>query len=163
MQADQSVLPNQDSGLHYRGRPIGLLLIIGYKAIWGIIEVVSGILLLYSYQIITKELIEDPQDQLARWILDHVYATNTSHVPIVALFISFGILKILLALCLWFRIRFVREIGLIFFSLVACFGVYSLITHFSLFILVVLAADVSALYYFLKILPKHLGPHMMYQ
>lgn len=153
-----------DSGRHYFDRPLGLVLIVGYKIIWGLTEILFGVLLMFSYQLVASELLEDPQDLLANWILGglhYVSRADTSYFG--SIIIAFGLVKIMLGLCLWARVPLVRDIGVVFFLAVALYGLYHLIGHFSWLTLSGLVVDMSALYYFWAILPKHLTKRMVYE
>ncbi len=146
---------------HYFDRPLGLLLIIGYKALWGLSELAAGVTFLFSYRLIAEELLEDPQDLLANWILAH--ATKPQTITLGEVFLALGAIKLLLALALWFRLRYIRVLGLLFFGSVAAFGLAHLAFHFSWQTLAGIVLDLGAFLYFWKILPKHLTKKLIYE
>lgn len=151
----------KDLGLHYLDRPIGLLLVIAYKLAYGTLEIISGVLILFSYRLLANELLEDPQDLLANWLLNNVHITQRDTVYLGLLFLSFGLIKIVLAICLWFRLPWIRGLGLGFFGMVGAFGLAHLAFHYSPITLVALVFDLAALGYFWKILPTHLSRKKM--
>ena len=153
----------RDAGRHYFGRPVGLLFIIFYKACWGLLEMVSGVLFFFSDRLLAHELIEDPQDMFANWVLTQFSWSRHTGFPLVLLLILFGASKIALAVCLWFRWWWIRPIGLILFSFVAFFGLLYLPTHFSAFGIGGLALDVAIFFYFLLALPSHLSKRSLYE
>ncbi len=46
----------QDSGPHPFGWPLGLVLLVLYKGIWGLLEVCAGLLVVFSHRIFSGEL-----------------------------------------------------------------------------------------------------------
>ncbi|GEM_PF-1813967 len=147
--------PKTDAGLHVLGRPIGLVLMVLYKALWGVLELVAGILIMFSSRLIAGELIEDPQDLFINWLLRQTHVSVSSGMWLGAVVGLLGVGKLLLAFGLWHRSYAVRNFGVVFFAMLAVFGAYEVLLHFSLFKLAALAVDVFILYYFWRILPKH--------
>lgn len=143
----------KDTGPHIWGRPLGLMAIVIYEAVWGLLQTVSGVLLLFSYRIIAEELMEDPQDLLLNWLIDHF--TYRSSIKLGELFIALGVIKLLLAVGLLYHARLTRKIGIVFFIAVALFGSYHLAVKITVFKLSVLFIDAFILYYFWQELPKH--------
>lgn len=154
---------HQRLGLHIADRPMGLLLIMAYKGIWGIVETASGAFFFLSQGYIAKELAEDPQDQLANWLLSFIEKNSIDTHILGSIFVGIGFTKILLAICLWYRFSAIREIGIAFFSLIGVYGVYHISTRFSFITLFVLLLDLCSLYYFWKILPTHLTKKHIYE
>ncbi|MFA5130533.1 MAG: DUF2127 domain-containing protein [Patescibacteria group bacterium] len=148
----------KDHSAHYFDRPLGLVLIIAYKFIWGATEVYIGILLMFSYPIFSRELAEDPQDLLAHAFIRNLHFSKETLIQIGSLFLSFGIIKVLLAACLWLRLRYIREVGLVVFIATGLYGLGHIVSAFSWVTLAGLVADATFIYYFWKILPKHLNP-----
>ena len=148
----------RDHSKHYFDRPLGLILIIGYKLIWGSAEMMIGWIVMHSYNILTRELVEDPQDLLARTILSRFQFSHGDLVQIGSIVFGLGLMKVLLAACLWVRMRYIREVGLVIFSATGLFGLYHLLSHFSWITIMALCADFIFIYYFYAILPKHLNP-----
>ncbi len=150
------VQTGRDTGIHVFHRPLGLFLVIAYKAIWGTIEVVTGFLLFYSTFLIANELAEDPQDRLINWLIANVHLEPKTVKEVGAVIVLFGISKIALALGLWFSSKKTRDIGIAFFLLLGLFGFFTVIVRPTLFHASVLAGDLFILWYLWKILPKHL-------
>ncbi|MFA5413507.1 MAG: DUF2127 domain-containing protein [Patescibacteria group bacterium] len=154
----------------YFKRPLGLILIVAYKGIFGLVEIVLGSLDLFLVYVvrhvatsefisvwITKELAEDPQDIFINWLLSHAGWVKSS-LAVGWVLIILGAIKIILAIGVWYRLWIVRDIGVIFFSGVAVYGVYELAVNFSLLKMIILFFDMLILFYFWQALPKHLGP-----
>ncbi len=146
---------------HYFDRPLGLLLIIGYKTVWGLSELVTGAMFFFSYRLIAEELLEDPQDLFANWILAHI--TKPQTITLGEIFLALGAIKLILAVCLWFRLRYIRLLGLLFFGSIGAFGLTHLLFHFSWQTVAGLILDLGSFAYFWKILPKHLTKKMIYE
>ncbi len=143
---------------HVLGKPVGLALIVGYKGLWGMIEVVAGILVLLSYRYVTRELIEDPQDMLATWLISHFDVTKAASFKLGSLIIAFGIGKLVLAAALWHWPWTARRFAIGFFCLIAVFGGWHLLTApFSWVTEAAVLVDVFIIWYFAAILPEHLG------
>jgi len=142
-----------DVGPHIFGRPPGLIAIITYEAALGLFQAVSGVLIFFSYRLISGELIEDPQDRFLNLLISH-FSYNSS-IKLGALLIVLGLTKLALAVGLFFNAKVTRVIGLLFFGGVAVFGIYHLTLRFSAFELFVLAIDMFILWYFWRVLPKH--------
>jgi uncharacterized membrane protein len=147
----------RDKGLHFLDRPIGLVIIVLYKFIWGTSEILFGSLALLSPAIIRGELAEDPQDIFANWLLSHVHYNYQIFINIGLIAMAFGLVKLILAVSLWYRSWFMRKSLIIFFIIIVIFGIYYLSIKFSFFTVAGLVIDGLILYYLWKILPKHLG------
>ena len=146
---------------HIFGRPIGLVAIAAYKLVWGTMEIAVGILLILSPRLITGELAEDPTDRFARWLLSHAWFNFSLAVHVGILFVVIGAFKLLLFLGIWYRSLHFRNAILAVSAGVGAFGLYELVTGFSLFKLVLLAAEGFIIVYLWKILPTHAGePHI---
>jgi uncharacterized membrane protein len=148
----------RDHSVHYFDRPLGLLLIIAYKLLWGSAEMMIGWIVMHSYNILSQELVEDPQDLLARTVLTQFHLTPHDLTQIGSIVFSFGLMKVLLAGCLWMRVRYIREVGLVIFSTTALYGMYHLFVRFSWITVIAVCADFVFIYYFYQILPRHLNP-----
>ncbi len=151
-----SKLKLPDRGWHVFGRPFGLVLLIAYKLLWGSVEFASGILIFFSYRLITRELLEDPQDLFSNWLLQHFHLSYRGTIELGLLVSTFGLGKFVLGLGLWFRIKKIREFAMFFFSLIAAYGAYHLITRFTLLKFAAELMDVFIIVYLWKVLPKHL-------
>ncbi len=154
---------HQRLGAHIADRPVGLLLVMAYKGVWGLVEVASGLFFFLSKGYLAAELGDDPQDQLANWIISNIEQYHIDTHMLGAIFIGIGLTKLLLAACLWFRFAAIREIGLAFFSLVGFYGLYRITVHFSYVTLFALFLDLCSLYYFWEYLPKHLTRKQLYE
>lgn len=154
----------------YFKRPWGLILIVAYKGIWGTVEIIlgSGALILshmlrqtsasnFILNFFSDELAKDPQDIFVNWILAHVSWLNFSLYVGWGLII-FGLAKLVLAIGVWYRSWLMRDLGVLFFSGVAVYGVVELAVNFSFFKTTALFLDIVILFYFWHMLPKHLGP-----
>lgn len=146
----------RDRGLHIFGRPIGLVLIALYKGIWGTTELVAGVLLFLSVRLLTRELIEDPQDWLANWLLAHTSITHQKVFEASVVVMVLGISKIILAIGLWYRSFVLRKWLIWLFSALLVFGTYHSLVHFSWLKIGALLADLLVLYYLWKIFPRHI-------
>ncbi|MEY4744576.1 MAG: hypothetical protein RL272_521 [Candidatus Parcubacteria bacterium] len=143
---------------HVFGKPVGLALIVGYKGMWGMIEVIAGVLVLFSYRYVTRELIEDPQDLLSNWLLAHVDVTRSASIKLGTVIVGLGMGKLILAACLWHWPWTARRFAIGFFCLVAAFGTYRLLSGpFSVVTEVAVLLDVFIIWSFAAILPEHLG------
>lgn len=146
-----------DHGIHPFGRPMGLVLIVAYKAVWGLLEVAAGFLLIFSRGLVATELAEDPQDLFINWLLSHFKVDFGVAATAGAVFIGLGLVKMILAIGIWYRSWRFRLAALVFFAVIGLFGVYELSSKFTALRLAAVAADLLILYYLWKILPKHLG------
>ncbi|MFA6503654.1 MAG: DUF2127 domain-containing protein [Patescibacteria group bacterium] len=160
--SDKLIANKKDSGRHYFDRPLCLVLIVFYKAIWGFLETLLGIFIFYSYRLVTNELMEDPQDLLANWIISHFNVTRST-ATFGTIVIALGLTKMILAAAIWLRYKFVRELGIVFFSLIAIYGAYHSFVRFSWFTYFALVIDLVALAYFIFELPKHLKKSGIYE
>ena len=137
------------------------VLIIAYKAGWGFIEAVAGVLILFSWRIIAHQLVDDPNDLFLNWLLYHLPFGPSQALPLGAAVATFGITKIALAAGLWFHPRLTRQIAVVFLAGAAFFGVYTSLRAFSAFKVAALALELTILAYFIFILPRHLGDAAM--
>ncbi len=149
--------------LHFFDRPLGLLLVIGYKAIWGLASVTSGIFVILQIPNYAVALSNDTQDLFWRWIFEKFALYHLNPSTFSTVIIGLGITKILLAICLWYRFQLIRDIGLAFFSAMGIYGIYHATTHFSLITSFALFVDICAVLYFWKILPIHLTKEHIYE
>lgn len=156
----------------YFKRPLGLILIVFYKGVWGLIEIILGSLaLIFSSLIrhvaasdfirglITRGLTEDPQGIFINWLAAHDPSGILQKLISLGLgLVILGVIDLGIALAVWFRSWIIRDIGIVFFSGVAIYGIASLAIDFSLFKLLAVVLNISILFYFWQMLPKHLGP-----
>ncbi|MFA5129125.1 MAG: DUF2127 domain-containing protein [Patescibacteria group bacterium] len=155
----------------YFKRPIGLILIVLYKGVWGLVEIILGILaLIFSSLIrhaaasdfirglIARGIAEDPQGIFINWLAAHDPSGILQKSISLGLgLIILGVIDLAIAIAVWFRSWFVRDIGIVFFSGVAIYGIASLAINFSFFKLLAVVLNISILFYFWQMLPKHLG------
>jgi uncharacterized membrane protein len=146
----------KDAGWHFYHRPLGLMLIIVYKALWGLGELSVGVAIFFSSQLIAGELIEDPQDLFTHWLLSHFSSYLTHATLIGAIVAGSGIIKLILAIGLWYRSFLIRNLAIIFFGVIGLYGLYSVIHQYSFTTLLAVIGDLLILYYLWKVLPKHL-------
>lgn len=152
-----SVGKQHNTAYHLFGRPPAFLLIIAYKALWGIAEVILGTLILFSWKIITRELGEDPNDLFLNWLLVHLPFGQKQALPLGAAVLTFGAVKLALAIGLWFHPKLTRQLGIIFLSGAGFVGTYATLRSYSVFKAMALAFDISILLYFIFVLPRHLS------
>ena len=144
------------------GFPLGLFIIIAYKALWGLIEIVGGVLIVYSDRLISNELLEDPQDFVANWLTNNIHISHADTVHIGLTAVALGVIHLVLAACLWTRQYFIRSFGVVLFSILGLYGLYHVIYYFSWLGMSALAMDLISLVYFLLVLPQHLTKHLTY-
>lgn len=156
----------------YFKRPLGLILIVFYKGVWGFLQIIFGALTLFFSSIIrhaaasdfirdlvARELAEDPQGIFINWLAAHDPSGILQRSISLGLgFVILGVIDLAIAVAVWFRSWLVRDIGIIFFSGVAIYGIASLAIDFSFFKLLAVVLNISILFYFWQMLPKHLGP-----
>lgn len=154
---------------HWLKRPVSLVLVVLYKGVLGVVEIVTGsALLIFALiseshrlalvlQIVANELREDPQDRLVHWILNNVSsfdARASSEIGILVIFL--GLIKIAIAFGVWFRSRRMRIVTIILLSLSSLLAVYELIWQFSVIAALAILADLLVLFYVWRVLPKYL-------
>ncbi len=151
-------------------RPPSLVLVVVYKAVMGTLEIISGVLIfIFSFLagkigasdwvqgIIAHELAQDPQDRFINWLTSlDLHSVQVFSLRLGIFIFFLGVIKIILAIGVWKRSMLVRNIGLWFFLGLGLFGVYDIIAHFSIFKCIALLLDLFILYYFWKILPRHI-------
>ncbi|MBI5071998.1 DUF2127 domain-containing protein [Candidatus Falkowbacteria bacterium] len=156
----------------YFKRPLGLILIVFYKGVLGFVEITLGALaLIFSSVIrhaagsdfirglIARELAEDPQGIFINWLAAHDPSGILQKSISLGLgLVILGMIDVAIAVAVWFRSWIVRDIGIIFFSGVAIYGIASLAIDFSFFKFLAVILNISILFYFWQMLPKHLGP-----
>lgn len=137
------------------GRPFGLVCILFYKTIWGLIEVFLGVFLFLSPRLIANELVDDPQDLFLQWFLHYVHLAPSVSIHLGELIVFLGLSKLLLAAALWFEYRSVRKIGMVVYTILGIFGLLALLHLFSWYKLIAWIGDLLILIYFWKVLPRH--------
>lgn len=145
-----------DRGIHFFGRPIGVMAVVVYKALWGLSECASGLLLVFSGRLISGELAEDPQDLFVHWLLQGVHFNPSTAAHVGALFLFLGAIKLLVACGVWFSSWRIRRILIIFLCVVVAYATFALATNFSALKLFAWLSDLAILFYLWRALPKHL-------
>src|SRR6185503_19999683 len=92
-----------------RKRPLGLVLIVAYKAIWGLLEIATGVFVSWVPALLRRELAEDPQDQLTNWLLAHAPLEPAQVRAAVVAFVALGALKVAIAVGVWYGSWRVRD------------------------------------------------------
>jgi uncharacterized membrane protein (DUF2068 family) len=136
-------------------RPLGLILIVLYKAVWGVLEVTAAGFVTRA-PLLRAELVDDPQDQLASWVLAHL-PMQPAQLRFVSIgLLALGLLKLVLALGVWYRSWLVRDVALVVMGVAGIFAVGALAVHVSAFRAVVVATDLLIVTYLWRYLPRHL-------
>jgi len=141
-----------------RDRPLGLILIVAYKAIWGTLEIAAGISVGWVPKLLEARLADDPQDQLANWLMAHV-PLEPAQLRIAAFgLVALGLLKWVLAVGIWRRSWLIRDLALLVMGVAGIFGLVGLAAHATWFRLVVVVTDLLIVLYIWRFLPRHLPP-----
>jgi uncharacterized membrane protein (DUF2068 family) len=140
-----------------KSRPLGLVLIVVYKAVWGMLELAAGGLITKSATL-RGELTDDPQDQLAAWLLAHWNLQPAQLRAMSAALLALGLVKLVLALGIWYRSWFIRDVALVTMGIAGVFALGALVVDFSLFRLAVVGTDLLIVLYLWRILPRYLPP-----
>lgn len=139
-------------------RPLGLVLIVLYKTVWGLLEVAAGLFITSAPPVLQAELADDPQDQLVTWLLAHTHLEPAQLRAASAALLALGLLKLAIAAGIWFRSWLVRDLALLVMGLAGIFAVGALAAHFTTFRLLVVATDLLIVFYLWRLLPRHLPP-----
>ena len=139
-------------------RPLGLVLIVVYKLIWGVLDVLAGAFLHKAPALLHAQVVADPENQLARWILRHT-SFEPAHIRAMTLgLLAVGIGKLVLAGGIWYRSWLIRDLALWVMSLGGLVAMGAMLHHFTLVRLVVLAIDLVIVWYIWRMLPRYLPP-----
>ncbi|MFH1509477.1 MAG: DUF2127 domain-containing protein [bacterium] len=153
-------------------RPLSFILVLLYKGVAGLLEIVLGALAFLSSffieylpvtqfleNVFANELTEDPTDIFANWLITQspFVFTQNNLLRSAIILIVLGLLKIILIAGLWFKSKKVRNIALLFFSLVTIFGIYQLISAFSFLTFIFIIVDALIIYYLWRVYPKHIA------
>lgn len=135
-----------------------------YKACLGIGEVVVGIALFvagrvangyrFSFleKVVAEELQEDPQDRFAHWILSQEQGANIHALIGLGGFVAIlGVVKIIVALGLWYQSRRLYALLLVLLSATSLFALYELFRDFSWSLAILLGFDLMILFYVFRI------------
>ena len=143
-------------GVLYYGHPLGVVAIVLYKAVWGSLELVAGILLILTRTLVARELLEDPASPFFRLLLSRVYVSDSRVVRMGVVFIVLGVVNLLVAVGMWYRSWRLRNGMLAFFAFVLAYAIERLILHPSWLLFGGVMADALIVYYLWFMLPKHL-------
>jgi hypothetical protein len=151
------------------GRSSSLLLLIFYKLLLAAVEMLAGSLCLLAAffakhisvaQTIINAANNDRLDRFVAWLVQKLVDYQFSHdliLHIGMVLIALGIFKIFVAIGLWFKSHKMRLLAMAIFGALSAYSIYGLIfVDFSFFQLVAVLFDLFIVYYFWKILPKHL-------
>jgi uncharacterized membrane protein len=142
--------------MELRGRPVGLILIVGYKAIWGALDVIAGAFVHKVPAMVKAKIAADPQDQLANWIMAHT-SLVPAHIRVLTLaLIAVGVVKIVLAGGIWYRSWLIRDIALWVMSIAGLIALVALLHHLSIWRVLALGIDVTIVWYLWRMLPRYL-------
>lgn len=151
------------------GRSSSLLLMIFYKMLLAAIQVLAGALfLVIAFFIKHPEIIDaisnladrDTLDQVVYWIVQRLTEWRVEYsvtVNVGLVLISLGLFSVIVAGGLWFRSTKVRLLALLVFGSLALYSLYQLAIDFSTLQAVMLAVDIYIIYYFWRVLPRHLN------
>ena len=150
------------------GRSSSLLLMIFYKLLLAVIQVLAGsLLLVIAFFIKHPEIIEaitaipdkDNMDKVVHWIVQQLTLWQLEYSVVVNIglvLIALGLFSVIVAGGLWFKSSKIRLLALLIFGSLALYSLYQLAVDFSAVQALVLAVDVYIIYYFWRVLPKHL-------
>ena len=137
-------------------RPPGLVIIFFYKVITGLGEIILGFFLLFTFTgMIRRELTEDPQDVFVNFLIHGVHFRPETATSVGNLFIFFGLLKLIIAISLWYRSHIMRKILILFLSMITSYSFVVTIYSFTPFRAFCFLADSAILIYLWKFLPHH--------
>lgn len=151
----------------FLGRSSQLLGMIFYKLMLAIVEIMGGILCLLAAffarhpllvdfidQVPTRDMLDEFVKKGARYLVEsNVGEELLLHAGLIL--IAFGLIKIFIALGLWFRSKIMRIAGIGLFAGLVLYSSYHLTQGFSTIRLLALISDLFFLYYFWRVLPKH--------
>jgi len=141
---------------------------IFYKMLLAAIQVLAGALfLVIAFFIKHPEIIDainrlphkDYLDSVVQWIVEQLTAWQFEYsivVNIGLVLVALGLFSVIVAGGLWFKSSKMRIFSLLVFGSLALYSLYQLIIDFSTLQAVVLAVDVYIIYYFWRVLPRHI-------
>lgn len=157
-----------DKPYSFMGRSSSLLGMIFYKLMIALVEMLAGALcLLAAFFARHPSLVgsidgvatEDKLDQFVKWLVHYLIDSRVGDELLLhagLILIALGLLKIFISAGLWFKSRKMRTLGIILFAGLASYSGYHLTQGFSVMRMIALLSDLFFLYYFWRILPKHL-------
>lgn len=153
-----------------RPRPLSLKIVVFYKAVLGLVEVVFGATFIavalgvqnvttnsFIHTLVAKELVEDPNDIFIHWLLTHNFpiALRTA-MQISVLVLLVGIVKLAVAYGIWKHSHRAQVASLILVGGLGLAGIFDIIfSSFGWFKLIATAVDIILFYYLAWVMPKH--------
>ena len=150
------------------GRSSSLLMLIFYKLLLAVVEVLAGGLCLIGAffvkhaslaDAISRTSTGDNLDRSVNWII-HWLVTSNIDYPLIQqigiILIAFGLFNVLLAVGVWFKSHKMRIVALVVFGALTLYGVYELVENISALNIISVLMDLIIFYYFWKVLPRHL-------
>src|SRR6188472_2547507 len=139
--------------MQVRGRPLGFVLIVAYKLIWGTVEILAGLFVHKVPGILQAHIAEDPQDQLATWLLAHSNL-EPAHLRLITLgLLAAGLLKLVIAGGIWYRSWLIRDLALWVLGIAGVFALGALLSTFTVVRALVLGIDLLILWYLWRLMP----------
>ena len=150
------------------GRSSQLLGMIFYKLMLALVETMAGVLCLLGafllrYPIVVSSIdsvksnqwLERSVQRSVHYIIDSKIADELLvHAALILFALAF--LKVFIAVGLWFKSRKMRLLGILIFAALASYSIYHLLQGFSTIRMIALLSDLFFLYYFWRVLPRHL-------
>jgi len=153
----------------FLGRNSSLLGMIFYKLMLALVEILAGALCLIGAffarhpslaNTIDSLAGDDYLDKFVKWLAHYLIDSGIGdelllHIGVIL--IALGLLKIFISMGLWFKSNKMRQLGMLIFAGLASYSIYHLTQEFSTIRVIALLSDLFFLYYFWKILPKHIS------
>lgn len=162
-------MPSMNKERPQHPRPWSLKLVVLYKAVLGLVEVVFGFTFTFValgieraaassliQSMISKELGEDPNDFFIHWLLTHnlpVSLRTAMQVSLVVLFI--GVVKLIIAYAIWKHSHKAQVVTLVLVGALGVAGAVDTVHAFGWFKVLATAMDFVLFYYLAWVLPKH--------
>ena len=144
--------------MQVRDRPLGVFLIVVYKLVWGVLDVLAGAFLHKMPAFLHAQAAADPENQLARWLLRHAPIDPGHLMAITLVLLAVGVGKIVLAFGIWYKSWLIRDLAVWVLALGGLVAIGAMIHHFTLVRLIALGIDLVILWYLWRKLPRYLGP-----
>lgn len=153
----------------FMGRSSSLLGMIFYKLMLAIIEMLAGAVCLLGAFFAKYPTLADSIDNLAtddrldsfvKWLVHYLIDSEIGDELLLhagLILIALGFLKIFISVGLWFKSRKMRNLGILIFASLAGYSIYHLTQGFSAIRVIALLSDLFFLYYFWRILPRHIS------
>lgn len=118
----------------------------------GLLDLVFGGIIYFSssraltallLKFLSEELIEDPHDFMANWLLGLAQSVSLETRLFIALYLAVnGLLKLFLALSLWLKKQWVYPAALFLLAVFIAYQIYRVTYHFSWLVLILILFDV---------------------